>query len=240
MPLAFYQGRVPQVPRSSVGSKFPPQKMGAPGPPPLGTWETTDLNRASDPGAVGSSFPHRIRMPQLPRSSVGSKFPPQNLGAPGPPPLGTWETTDLNRASDPGAVGSSFPHRIRMPQLPPVPLEANSPHRTWVPQVPRIWGPGRPQTSTGQVAHSSRYRRLCPVHRGLIAMSGSSAGCPERRVAHPLPNHKVGCPILESVFGFKGGWARTPTGVLFPVYNSPAGRPTLAPGPSPLGTWDGG
>ena len=31
------------------------------------------------------------------------------------------------------------------------------------------WFPGR----CTQVAHSSRYRKLCPVHRGLIAMSGS-------------------------------------------------------------------
>jgi hypothetical protein len=28
----------------------------------------------------------------------------------------------------------------------------------------------------GQVARSCRYRELCPVHRGLIAMSGSLGG----------------------------------------------------------------
>src|ERR1022692_4782552 len=42
----------------------------------------------------------------------------------------------------------------------------------------RVLGQGLSGVTIGQVPNSSWYRELCPVHRGLIAMSGSSGKVP--------------------------------------------------------------
>ena len=122
---------------------------GAPGPPLLGTWETTDLNQPGAgcgcPGAVGSNFPTE---PGCPRSlAFGDRGwrvtrapweanSPTEPGCPRSLAFGDrgWRVTrapwEANSPTEPGcprspAFGDLGDHR---PQLP------------WAP--PRIWGPG--------------------------------------------------------------------------------------------------
>jgi len=101
-----------------AGGPYPPSQKwaGAPGPSPLGTWETTNpVQRRITPKTAGGPYPPSRKW----------------AGAPGPSPLGTWETTN------PSSV-ELLPKR-RVAHIRPAENER-------VPQVPRPWGPGRQRT----------------------------------------------------------------------------------------------
>jgi len=93
----------------------------------------------------------------------------------------------MNPASSPWS--SKPPAVTAKPGRQPANL-AGGPLITALAAVPRSSRPYRDERVFGQVAHSSRHWELCPVHRGPIAMSGSSPGAP----SFVRPLHKGGKP----------------------------------------------